>query len=94
MTTEILERVYPQTSSHLLRALAQIIHDDLGADQQREFIAILGTIESVLKDTTAKLSSGNEEVKLLNDLDAFQRQTHAYYRELFRRIAGKTHANN
>jgi len=96
MTIGVLEQACPQTASHFLHAVLQIIHDDLGADQEREFITLLGTHESVLKDTAAKLSNGADEAKLLNDLDGYGVSLGGYYREIFRRIAnsGKTHADN
>lgn len=84
MTVEILEQVYPQVGSRLLRAVLQVIQDDLGAEQQREFITVLGTIESVLKDTSAKLRDG--ETKLLTDLHAFEGTVRDYLREMCRRI--------
>ncbi len=87
MTIEILEHVYPRTGSHLLHAVLQILDTDLGPQQRLEFITMIGTIESALRDTQGKLA--NDGVGLLNDLDSFEGLVRDYLRVVFGRIGAK-----
>ena len=72
-----------------LQALLRIVHDDLGVEQEQQFLVSLKAIDDVCQDITSKLSrcSESDAAKLLSDLSAFDITTMDYFREVIRRVA-------
>lgn len=68
-----------------LQALLRIAHNDLGPEQQQEFLAALKVIDEVRQMPAPNTES--DAAKHLCELDAFEKTTLDYYREFIRRIA-------